>query len=330
MKGNADINLIVITGPTATGKTRLGALLAHRLEGEVISGDSRQVYRGMDIGTGKDLEDFIVDGKKIPYHLIDIHDPGYEYNVYEYQKDFFRIFTKIHERGNLPVLVGGTGLYIEAVLRGYKLIRVPVDPAYRTTLDGKSMEELTAMLTTYKKLHNITDLDTRKRLVRALEIEHYYATRPETDDPLPEINPMVFGINVNRETRRENISRRLRKRLDEGMVEEVRKLLDQGVTADHLIYYGLEYKYITLYLTGKLSYDDMVKKLEISIHQFAKRQVTWFRGMEKRGIPIHWIDAKLPDGKKIEKIIELLSRKSIQNKQYPYKDGKISRFFINT
>ncbi len=299
-------NLLVITGPTATGKTRLGALLAHRIGGEVISGDSRQVYRGMDIGSGKDMEDFIVNGKQIPYHLIDICEPGYEYNVYEYQKDFFQAFTGIRDRGLIPVLVGGTGLYIEAVLRGYRLIRVPVNPVYRAELEGKSMQELTRILASCKKLHNTTDTDTRKRLVRALEIEHYYATHPDADDFVPEVKPIVFGIHVDRDTRRKNISCRLHKRLEEGMLEEVEMLIDRGVAPEKLIYYGLEYKYITLYLIGQLNYDAMVQKLEIAIHRFAKRQMTWFRGMERRGIGINWIKGTLPVDKKLQIILDFL------------------------
>ena len=304
---NPDINLIVITGPTATGKTRLGAMLAHRIGGEVISGDSRQVYRGMDIGTGKDLHDFIVEGNQVPCHLIDIRDPGYKYNVFEFQQDFIQAFEDIRYRNKMPVLVGGSGLYIEAVLKGYRLIRVPVDPEYRATLEGKTMEELAHTLASYKKLHNITDLDTRKRVIRALEIEHYYAIHPDEDTGFPEINPLVFGISVDRETRRVNISRRLHQRLKEGMVEEVENLLNKGVSHNTLMYYGLEYKYIVLYLKNELTRDEMVKKLETAIHQFAKRQMTWFRGMERRGIKIFWIDGSLDMEEKLQLITEKIA-----------------------
>lgn len=308
-------NLLVITGPTATGKTRLGALVAGRVGGEVISGDSRQVYRDMDIGTGKDLDDYLVDGTPVPYHLINIHDPGHEYNVFEYQKDFFRVFEEIRERGKLPVLVGGTGLYIEAVLKKYRLIRAPVNPGLRASLEGKSMDELADMLRSYKQLHNTTDLDTRKRVVRALEIEHYYAEHSGEEPPLPEVRAKVFAIRIDREQRRENISKRLRDRLKAGMVEEVQRLLDRGISPDKLIYYGLEYKYVTLYLTGQMDYPTMVTRLETAIHQFAKRQMTWFRGMEKRGIPIYWIDATMPEEKKVALILDVLYRKDIHGGQ---------------
>ncbi len=298
------LDLLVITGPTASGKTRLGALVAHRLGGEIISADSRQVYRGMDIGTGKDLEDYIVEGCRVPSHLIDIRDPGYKYNVYEYQQDFLKAYEDIRSRGKLPVLVGGTGLYVEAVLKGYRLIRVPVDPEYRASLEGKTMEELAALLASYKKLHNVTDLDTRKRVIRALEIEHYYAAHPEEGGDYPLIRAKVFGVQVDRDTRRARISRRLRERLEAGMTGEVKKLLREGVSHETLRYYGLEYKYISLYLLGEMDYDTMVRRLETAIHQFAKRQMTWFRGMERRGIPITWIDGSLPMEEKVEKILK--------------------------
>ena len=301
-------DLLVITGPTATGKTRLGALVAHRLGGEVISADSRQVYRGMDIGTGKDLQDFIVEGQPVPYHLIDIREPGYKYNVYEYQQDFLRAYEEIRSRGRLPLLVGGTGLYIEAVLKGYRLIRVPADPAFRASLEGKSLEELTAMLASYKKLHNTTDIDTRKRAIRALEIEHYYAAHAGETEAFPQIRALVFGIAVDRDTRRANISRRLRQRLKEGMIEEVERLAKEGIPWEDLEYYGLEYKYIALYLQGQLGYDEMVRRLETAIHRFAKRQMTWFRGMQRRGIPITWIDGSLPEEEKSKIICEAAGR----------------------
>ncbi len=304
------VDLLVITGPTASGKTRLGALVAARLGGEIISADSRQVYRGMDIGTGKDLDDYIVEGRQVPFHLIDIRDPGYKYNVYEYQQDFLQAYEDIRSRGRLPLLVGGTGLYVEAVLKGYRLIRVPVDPEYRATLEGKTMEELAALLASYKKLHNVTDLDTRKRVIRALEIEHYYAMHPEEGEDYPAIRARVFGVFVDRDTRRANISRRLRQRLGAGMIEEVEKLLERGVPHEALQYYGLEYKYISLYLLGEMDYETMVRRLETAIHQFAKRQMTWFRGMERRGIGIDWIDAALPQEEQVERIISEMARGS--------------------
>ncbi len=297
-------DLLVITGPTATGKTRLGALVAHRLGGEIISADSRQVYRGMDIGTGKDLQDLVVEGERVPCHLIDIRDPGYRYNVYEFQQDFLEAYQDIRRRGRRPLLVGGSGLYIEAVLRGYRLIRVPVDPDFRATLEDKSMEELTRMLASYKKLHNTTDIDTRKRAIRALEIEHYYATHPDEQGGMPEIRAKVFVLYLDREERRARITRRLQRRLREGMIEEVERLLRQGVDHETLQYYGLEYKYISLYLQGKLDRETMVKRLETAIHRFAKRQMTWFRGMERRGIPVVWVDGVLPEKEKEEMIVQ--------------------------
>ncbi len=299
-------DLVVITGPTATGKTRLGALVAHRTGGEIISADSRQVYRGMDIGTGKDLDDLVVEGERVSCHLIDIRDPGYRYNVFEFQQDFLRAYEAIRRRGRLPLLVGGSGLYIEAVLRGYRLIRVPVDPAFRESLRDKSMDELVRMLASYKQLHNTTDIDTRARAIRALEIEHYYASHPEEETAFPEIHARVFALKIDRETRRANISARLRRRLEEGMIEEVQRLLHQGIDHETLQYYGLEYRYISLYLQGRLDYGTMVTRLETAIHRFAKRQMTWFRGMERRGIPIHWIDWHLPEEEKVARILHLL------------------------
>lgn len=273
---------------------------------EIISADSRQVYRGMDIGTGKDLADYVVNGKKIPYHLIDICEAGYKYNVFEYQHDFFRVYGGIRKRGKLPILCGGTGMYIEAVLKGYKLLDVPQNPELREALKDKSLAELEEILSTYKTLHNKTDVDTAQRAIRAIEIEEYYKTKaPDTNEYNP-INSLIMGIEIDRELRREKISRRLRARLDGGMVDEVRGILASGVAPEDLIYYGLEYKYLTMYVTGKLSYDDMVSQLEIAIHQFAKRQMTWFRGMERRGCTIHWIDASLPTEEKIKQTLMLL------------------------
>jgi tRNA dimethylallyltransferase len=288
-------SLITILGPTATGKTTVAANLASRLGGEVISADSRQVYRGMDIGTGKDFADYIVDGKPVPYHLIDIVDAGYEYNIYEYQRDFLQAFRDVSGRGKLPVLCGGSGLYIEAVLKGYTLINVPVNETLREKLKGKSLSGLTSILKQYKTLHNTTDVDTVKRAIRAIEIEEYYLQHPEeTDNPYPEIKSLIVGIHFDRETRRQRITERMHQRLDNGMVDEVQKLLDNGLSPESLIYYGLEYKFITRYLLGEFTYNEMATRLEVAIHQFAKRQMTWFRRMEKRGFTIHWIDGQLP------------------------------------
>lgn len=300
--------LITILGPTASGKTALAAALAARLDTEIISADSRQLYRGMDIGTGKDLADYVVDGKSIPYHLIDICDPGYKYNVFEYQHDFFRVFTSLRERGLVPILCGGTGLYIEAVLKGYKLLDVPPNPALREHLREKSLPELEILLASYKVLHNKTDVDSVQRAIRAIEIEEFYRTQaPDVREYAP-LNSLLVGVAIDRELRREKISKRLRARLDEGMVDEVRRILSNGVAPEDLIYYGLEYKFLTLYIIGKLTYEEMVSQLEIAIHQFAKRQMTWFRGMERRGCTIHWLDATLPMADKVEQILTWLGK----------------------
>ncbi|MFW6310295.1 MAG: tRNA (adenosine(37)-N6)-dimethylallyltransferase MiaA [Prolixibacteraceae bacterium] len=300
-------NLITILGPTATGKTGLAAHLADRINGEVISADSRQVYRGMDIGTGKDYGDYFVNGKEIPSHLVDIEDAGAHYNVYRFQSDFVNVFENIHSGNKFPVLCGGSGLYLEAVLRNYKLIHVPPNKKLRKELEGKSLEELTNILQELKpRLHNKTDVETDRRAIRAIEIENYYRENPEIDTYFPEIKSLNIGVNFDREIRRQRITSRLKQRLDEGMLDEVQRLLDSGLAPEQLIYYGLEYKYLTLYLNGELSYDEMFCQLEIAIHQFAKRQMTWFRGMEKRGTKIHWIDGHLPMKDKVEKIIELL------------------------
>ena len=298
--------LITILGPTASGKTALAAALAARLDTEIISADSRQLYRGMDIGTGKDLADYVVAGKSIPYHLIDICDPGYKYNVFEYQHDFFRVFTSLRERGLLPILCGGTGLYIEAVLKGYKLLDVPPNPALRERLSGKSLSELEALLASYKVLHNKTDVDSAQRAIRAIEIEEFYRMQAPDVRVYAPLNSLVVGVAIDRELRREKISKRLRARLDEGMVDEVRQILSQGVAPEDLIYYGLEYKFLTLYIIGRLTYAEMVSQLEIAIHQFAKRQMTWFRGMERRGCTIHWLDATLPMEEKVQQILAWL------------------------
>ena len=299
-------DLITILGPTASGKTSLAATLAARLKIEIISGDSRQVYRRMDLGTGKDLSDYVVDGYKVPYHLIDIVEPGYKYNVFEYQRDFLVAYEDIKARGLLPILCGGTGMYLESILKGYRLLPVPENKELRERLASKSLEELTDILSRYKKLHNSTDVDTVKRAIRAIEIEEYYLTQDVNARSFPEIHSLIIGVDIDRDLRRQKITNRLKKRLQEGMVDEVKVLLKEGINPDDLIYYGLEYKYLTLYAVGKLSYDEMFSQLEIAIHQFAKRQMTWFRGMERRGFQIHWIDAEAPLNENVERIIDLI------------------------
>lgn len=298
--------LITIIGPTASGKTAFAAALAARLDTEIISGDSRQVYRSMDIGTGKDLADYVVDGKQIPHHLIDICNPGDKYNVFEYQHDFHKAFEEIRKKGKLPILCGGTGMYIESVLRGFKLLDVPQNPALRESLKGKSLAELEQILASYKVLHNKTDVDSAQRAIRAIEIEEFYKTEAPDKREYAPINSLIIGVDIDRDLRREKISKRLRARLDEGMVDEVRAILATGVKPGDLIYYGLEYKFLTLYIIGQLTYDEMVSQLEIAIHQFAKRQMTWFRGMERRGLHIHWLDATLPTDEKINNVLALI------------------------
>ena len=298
--------MITILGPTASGKTPVAARLAAEIGGEIISADSRQVYRRMDIGTGKDLEDY----GEVPYHLIDICEPGTKYNLFEYQQDFYDAYLDIQGRGAVPILCGGTGLYIEAVLKGYKLSPVPQNQELRDSLEGKSLEELTEMLVKLKaqngsNMHNKTDVDSCQRAIRAIEIETYNIAHPTPLRELPPVDSLIIGIDIDRELRREKITRRLKARLDNGMVEEVRALLNEGIPVEDLIYYGLEYKFLTEYLTGQLSYDEMFSRLEIAIHQFAKRQMTWFRGMERRGFKINWINASLPMEEKIERIKEL-------------------------
>ena len=300
-------DLITILGPTASGKTPLAAALAHRMGTEIISGDSRQVYRRMDLGTGKDLVDYTVDGRQVPYHLIDIVEPGYKYNVFEYQRDFLKAYEEISAKGKTPILCGGTGMYIESVLKGYRLLPVPENPELRASLEGKSLEELTHILEGYKKLHNSTDVDTCKRAIRAIEIEEYYKHQPPEYREFPSLKSLIVGVDIDRELRREKITRRLKQRLDEGMVDEVRGLLAEGIPAENLIYYGLEYKFLTQYAIGEISYDEMFLQLETAIHQFAKRQMTWFRGMERRGFTIHWLDATLPMEEKTEQIINLIN-----------------------
>ena len=300
-------DLITLLGPTASGKTPLAAALADKLSTEIISGDSRQVYRRMDLGTGKDLADYTVEGRPVPYHLIDIVEPGYKYNVFEYQRDFLKAYEEIVDKGKLPILCGGTGMYIESVLKGYRLLPVPENPELRQKLEGKSLEELTHILEGYKKLHNSTDVDTAKRAIRAIEIEEYYKQQPAEYREFPSLKSVIVGVDIDRELRREKITRRLKQRLDEGMVDEVRGLLAEGIPAENLIYYGLEYKFLTQYAIGELTFDEMFHQLETAIHQFAKRQMTWFRGMERRGFTIHWLDATLPMEEKVERIINLIS-----------------------
>lgn len=299
-------DLITILGPTASGKTAVAAALAHRLNTEIISGDSRQIYKQMDLGTGKDLADYVVDGTPIPYHLIDIVEPGYKYNVFEYQRDFLKAYQEVTARKKTPILCGGTGMYIESILKGYKLLPVPENKQLREELANKSLTELTKQLSNYKKLHNSTDVDTVKRAIRAIEIEEYYLQQPTEEREFPAINSLIIGVNIDREHRREKITKRLKQRLNEGMIAEVEALLKQGVTADDLIYYGLEYKYLTKHVIGDLSYEEMFSQLEVAIHQFAKRQMTWFRGMERRGFTIHWIDAMQPLEERVERIMNLI------------------------
>jgi len=301
-----EYNLICIMGHTAGGKTAIAAQLADKIKGEIISADSRQVYKHMNIGTGKDYNDYWVNGKKIPYHLIDIVEPGYQYNIFEYQRDFIKAFQDIKKRNKQAIMCGGSGMYIEAILKGYKLINVPVNNKLRKELQDKSLDELKETLAVLKKMHNKTDTDTKKRAIRAIEIEKYYQENNETLSHLPDINSLNIGIAYNRENRRERITQRLEERLANGMIDEVKQLLDKGLTPDQLIYYGLEYKFLTLYLTGNLNYDEMKQKLNTAIHQFAKRQMTWFRRMQRKGIEIHWIDGYLTMKEKVEQVLAML------------------------
>ena len=313
--------MITILGPTASGKTPLAAALAYEIGGEIISADSRQVYRRMDIGTGKDLADYTITNNRepitnnrepitVPYHLIDIVEPGTKYNLFQYQQDFFDAYHDIISRGTTPILCGGTGLYIEAVLKGYQLSPVPQNPELRQRLEGKTLEELTKMLVELKArngstMHNKTDVDSCQRAIRAIEIEEYNLHTPTPKRELPPIDSLIIGVDIDREARREKITRRLKARLEEGMIDEVRGLMAEGIPAEDLIYYGLEYKFVTEYITGQLTYDEMFKRLEIAIHQFAKRQMTWFRGMERRGFTIHWIDALQPMEEKVAQILKM-------------------------
>lgn len=302
--------MITILGPTASGKTSLAAALAARIDAEIISADSRQVYRGMTIGTGKDLDDYRLGDRLIPYHLIDICEPGTKYNLFQYQQDFHLIYNNIVARGVRPILCGGTGLYIESVLKGYALSPVPQNQALRDKLADKSLAELTEMLEDLKRrnhspMHNRTDVDTAQRAIRAIEIESYNLEHPTDNRTLPPIDSVIIGVGINREERRRKITQRLKQRLEEGMVDEIRQLLDRGIAPENLIYYGLEYKFVTEYVIGKNSYEEMFRQLEIAIHQFAKRQMTWFRGMERRGFTIHWIDALDPMDSKVAQIMDI-------------------------
>ncbi len=298
--------MLTILGPTASGKTSLAVAVARKLGGEIISADSRQVYRRMDIGTGKDLAEY----EEVPYHLINIVEPGTKYNLFQYQQDFFEVYNKIVDNGGTPILCGGTGLYIEAVLKGYQLSPVPQNPELRQRLEGKSLAELTEMLRELKSqsgsvMHNKTDVDSAQRAIRAIEIEEYNLRTPVPQRELPPIDSLIIGVNIDREARREKITRRLKARLEEGMIDEVKGLLNEGIPAEDLIYYGLEYKFVTEHLLGKTTYDEMFQRLEIAIHQFAKRQMTWFRGMERRGFTIHWLDALQPMEERVDEIIRL-------------------------
>lgn len=301
-------DLITVLGPTACGKTKLAVALADRIGGEILSADSRQVYRGMDIGTGKDLADYEINGHCIPYHLIDIAEPGSKYNVYEFQGDFLKAYNGVVERGAQPIMCGGTGLYLESILRGYRLIPVPENPELRRSLEGKTLSELTDILKGYKTLHNTTDVDTCKRAIRAIEIEECYRNTPVEVGQFPDLRSLNIGIDISRDMRRELISSRLEKRINEGMVDEIKGLLARGIPAQDLIYYGLEYKYVTLYVTGQLEYKYLLQELEVAIHQFAKRQMTWFRGMERRGIKIEWIPFEWSMQDKVDRIVELMQK----------------------
>lgn len=300
-------DLITVVGPTASGKTSFACQLAATMDAEIVSGDSRQVYRGMDIGTGKDLADYVVEGQKIPYHLIDIRDAGYKYNIFEYQSDFHAAYNTIKSRGKDVVLCGGSGLYIESVLKGYSLLNVPENKELRANHEHMSLAELETILASYKNLHNKTDVDTAQRAIRAIEIEEYKKQYPLQQTDFKPLNSLIVGIDIERELRRKKISKRLKARLDEGMIKEIKELLDGGISPDDLLYYGLEYKFVTQYLLKELSFNQMFDQLEIAIHQFAKRQMTWFRGMEKRGLKIHWLDSASTQWERIELVNQLLT-----------------------
>lgn len=300
-------DMVTILGPTASGKTEVAVNLAFKLDGEIISADSRQIYREMDLGTGKDLEEYQIDGINVPYHLIDIADAGYQYNVFEFQRDFLKVYQAVKEKGSFPVMCGGSGMYLEAILKGYRLIQVPVNEERRAELQLLSLEALIEILKRYKSINNTSDTENKKRAIRAIEIEEFCLAHPETDLSFPKINSLIVGVKYDRDSRRKRITARLEQRLDNGMVDEVKKLLDNGLKPDDLTYYGLEYKYLTLYITGQLTYDEMFTGLNTAIHQFAKRQMTWFRKMERDGFEIKWLDGYMPTNEKTEKIISWLN-----------------------
>jgi tRNA dimethylallyltransferase len=304
---NKENKIIIILGPTASGKTKIAAHVAKNINGEIISADSRQVYRDMNLGTGKDYNDYIVDGAEIQYHLIDIKQPGEKYNVYEYQKDFLQAREHILNRNKIPVVCGGTGMYIQAVTQGYKLIHVPVNDKLRNEMEPKSHDELIEILGSIKKLHNVSDIDTKKRTIRAIEIERYYRDHPETDIEFPNMIPLFIGIRYHRDNERKNITNRLKQRLENGMIEEVESLFDKGLSYEDVVYYGLEYKFIAMYLRNILSRDEMFNKLNTAIHQFAKRQRTWFRKMEREGMNIQWIEGEIPFEKKVHRATQAAS-----------------------
>ena len=295
-------DIITIIGPTASGKTKLATSLAIKMDSEIISGDSRQIYKYMDLGTGKDIDEYTINGTSIPYHLIDIAYPGYKYSIYDYQHDFINAYNAIKKKRRIPILCGGSGLYIESVLKNYRLQPVPPNIKLREALEGINLEELSSILSSYKNLHNKTDTDSKKRAIRGIEIAEYYNTHSIGTEKRTSIKSLTIGLTLNREERWKRIHNRLIQRLNEGMVNEVECLLDKGVKAEDLIYYGLEYKYLTLFITKKISYNEMLQKLEIAIRQFSKRQMTWFRGMQRRGICIHWIDATWPLIEQLEQI----------------------------
>jgi tRNA dimethylallyltransferase len=304
------MQVITILGPTASGKTRLATKISALIGGEIISADSRQVYRRMNIGTGKDLNEYNVGGAEIPYHLIDISEPGYEYSVFEFQRDFLKTYYNIVKRNYIPVLCGGSGMYIESVILGYNLIEVPVDGNLRDYLAEKSLSELKDILQMYRKQHNSTDLRDKERIVRAIEIQRYYEEHPDQQYDYPKLPFLIMGISMELDVLQQRIRKRLKDRLSHGMVDEVRDLLDSGLTPAQLIHYGLEYKYITMYLTGELNANDMFQKLNAAIYQFARRQLTWFRGMEKKGIKIHWIDGCVSEDKLLLSAMDLIRKNS--------------------
>ncbi len=301
MKGS-QYDMVTILGPTASGKTEVAVNIAYQIDGEVISADSRQVYREMDLGTGKDIDEYRINGADVPYHMIDIAEPGYQYNVFEFQRDFLKVYDEIKEREKFPVLCGGSGMYLEAILKGYRLIQVPVNEQRRSELQLLTLDELVELLKSYKSINNTSDTENKKRAVRAIEIEEFCISHPGTDLSFPMINSLIVGVKYDRDSRRRRITARLKQRLENGMVEEVEKLLAKGLKPDDLIYYGLEYKYLTNYIQGELSFDEMFEGLNVAIHQFAKRQMTWFRKMEREGFKIRWLDGYMPISEKTEKI----------------------------